>query len=379
MLKKNFLLSPGPSKVPESVMLEMAQPIFHHRTPQYQAIFKNVTDDLKYLFRTQNDVFVFCSSGTGALEASMISFLSPGDKVITINGGKFGERFGLIGKAYGIECDIIDVEWGKAVDPAIIKEKLQKDPSIKAVYTTLCETSTGVLNDIKAIGDIVSQTPAILVCDAVSGLGADMIETDAWKVDVVASGSQKGLMLPPGLAFMSVSKKAMALVESATIPSFYFDLKRYKKSLDKNDVPWTPAITLVLGLQKVLGMIKEEGIENIWQRHARLAAATRKAMQALGLKLLASDAPSNAVTSVMIPDGVDGAKFVKTVRDELGITLAGGQEHLKGKIFRIAHMGYCNQYDMVVGISAVEEALKLGGYSFDVGAGLKAFETEWLS
>lgn len=379
MLKKNFLLSPGPSKVPESVMLEMAQPIFHHRTPQYQAIFKNVTDDLKYLFRTENDVFVFCSSGTGALEASMISFLSPGDKVITVNGGKFGERFGLIGKAYGIECDVIDVEWGKAVDPKVIEEKLKKDPSIKAVYTTLCETSTGVLNDIKAIGDIVSQTPAILVCDAVSGLGADMIETDAWKVDVVASGSQKGLMLPPGLAFMSVSKKAMALVDSSTIPSFYFDLKRYKKSLDKNDVPWTPAITLVLGLQKVLGMVKEEGIENIWQRHARLAAATRKAMQALGLKLLAPDAPSNAVTSVMIPDGVDGGKFVKTVRDELGITLAGGQDHLKGKIFRIAHMGYCNQYDMVVGISAIEEALKLGGYSFEVGAGLKAFETEWLS
>jgi serine---pyruvate transaminase len=378
VLKKNFLLSPGPSKVPESVMLEMAQPIFHHRTPQYQAIFKQVTDDLKYLFRTQNDVFVFCASGTGALEASMISFLSPGDKVITVNGGKFGERFGLIGKAYGIDCDVIDVEWGHAVDPKIIEDKLKKDPSIKAVYTTLCETSTGVLNDIKAIGDIVSRTQAILVCDAVSGLGADMLETDAWKVDVVASGSQKGLMLPPGLAFLSVSKKAMDLVASSTIPSFYFDLKRYKKSLDNNDVPWTPAISLVLGLQKVLGMIKEEGIENIWSRHAKLARATRKAMESLGLSLLAV-APSNAVTSVMVPESVNGAKFVKTLRDELGITLAGGQDHLKGKIFRIAHMGYCNQYDMVVGISAIEEGLKLGGYSFDVGAGLKAFETEWLS
>jgi serine---pyruvate transaminase len=378
VLKKNFLLSPGPSKVPESVMLEMAQPIFHHRTPQYQAIFKQVTDDLKYLFRTQNDVFVFCASGTGALEASMISFLSPGDKVITVNGGKFGERFGLIGKAYGIDCDVIDVEWGHAVDPKIIEDKLKKDPSIKAVYTTLCETSTGVLNDIKAIGDIVSRTQAILVCDAVSGLGADMLETDAWKVDVVASGSQKGLMLPPGLAFLSVSKKAMDLVASSTIPSFYFDLKRYKKSLDNNDVPWTPAISLVLGLQKVLGMIKEEGIENIWSRHAKLARATRKAMESLGLSLLAV-APSNAVTSVMVPESVNGGKFVKTLRDELGITLAGGQDHLKGKIFRIAHMGYCNQYDMVVGISAIEEGLKLGGYSFDVGAGLKAFETEWLS
>jgi len=185
-------------------------------------------------------------------------------------------------------------------------------------------------------------------------------------------------MLPPGLAFMSVSEKAMKLAETATIPSFYFDLKRYKKSLDKNDVPWTPAISLVVGLQKVLKMIKDEGIENVWARHAKLAKATRQAMKALGLELLAQS-PSNAVTSVKLPESVDGGKFVKTVRDDLGITLAGGQEHLKGKIFRIAHMGYCNQYDMVVGISAIEEGLKVSGYSFDIGAGLKAFETEWLA
>jgi aspartate aminotransferase-like enzyme len=378
MLKKNFLLSPGPSKVPESVMLEMANPIFHHRTPQYQAIFKDVCENLKYLYQTKNDVIVFCSSGTGALETSMTAFLSPGDKVICVNGGKFGERFGLIGKAFGVQCDIIDVEWGSAVDPKIIEAKLKADSSIKAVYTTLTETSTGVLNDIKAIGAVVSKTDAILVCDAVSGLGADVMKTDEWNVDVVASGSQKGLMLPPGLAFLSVSEKAYKLAEKATIPSFYFNLKKYKKSLDKNDVPWTPAISLVVGLQKVLQMVKSEGIENVWERHAKLASATRAAMKALGLEIYAKK-PSNAVTSVLLPSSVDGGKFVKTLRDDLGITLAGGQDHLKGKIFRIAHMGYCNQYDMVIGVSAVEEGLKLGGYTFDHGAGLKAFQVAWLS
>ncbi len=377
MLKKNFLMSPGPSKVPENVLLEMAKPIFHHRTPQYQEIFKDIVSKLKEVFRTKNNVFVYSSSGTGALEASVTSFLSPGDKVITVNGGKFGERFGLIGKAFGVECDVIDVEWGRAVDPSEIEKRLSADSSIKAVYTTLTETSTGVLNDIEAIGKIVAKTDAILVCDAVSGLGADKIETDKWNVDVVVSGSQKALMLPPGLAFMSVSEKAFKLAESSEISSFYFDLKKYKKSLDKTDVPWTPAISLVMGLQKVLDMMLSEGMENIWQRHAELASATRSAMKSLGLSLLASS-PSNAVTSVYIPEGVDGAKFVKYVRDDLGVTFAGGQEHLKGKIFRIAHMGYCNQYDMVTGIAAVEEGLKEFGYSFEAGAGLAGFMKEWL-
>ncbi len=378
MLKKNFLLSPGPSKVPESVMLEMAEPIFHHRTPQYQKIFSEVTTDLKYVFRTQNDVFVFSSSGTGALETSISSFLSKGDKIITINGGKFGQRFGLIAKSFGIEADVIDVEWGKAIDPDVIKDKLSKDKNIKAVYTTLCETSTGVLTDIKKIGEIVAKTDAILVTDAVSGLVADKLDSDQWGVDVVVSGSQKGFMLPPGLAFLSSSKKAWKLVEQCKSPSFYFDLKRYKKSLDKNDVPWTPAITLILGLQKVLKMIKEEGIEEVWSRHAKLAKATRAAMQALGLELL-SASPSNAVTAVKIPDSVDGGKLVKTIRDDLGVTLAGGQEHLKGKIFRIAHMGYCNQYDVIVGIAAVEEGFKKLGYDLKTGEGVKAFQKSWLS
>ena len=377
MLKKNFLMSPGPSKVPEDVLLDMAQPMFHHRTPRYQEIFSEVISNLKKVFRTENDIFVYSASGTGGLEASMTSFLSPGDKVITVNGGKFGERFGLIGKAYGVDCDVIDVEWGKSIQVGEIESRLKADDSIKAVYTTLSETSTGVLNDLEAIGKVVANSQAILVCDAVSGLGADKLETDLWNVDVVISGSQKALMLPPGLAFMSVSKKAYALAEQSKIPAFYFDLNKYKKSLDKNDVPWTPAISLVVGLQTVLKQILDEGMENVWKRHAKLAEATREAMLALNLNLLAEN-PSNGVTSVFLPESVDGAKFVKYLRDDLGITVAGGQEHLKGKIFRIAHMGYCNQFDMVVGISAIEEGLNQIGVDFEIGKGLSAFQKAWL-
>ena len=378
MLKKNFLMSPGPSKVPENVLLEMAQPIFHHRTPQYQAIFSDVSQKLKMLFRTENDVFVLTASGTGGLETAVTSFLSAGDNVICVNGGKFGERWGLICKAYGVNADVIDVEWGKAVEPGIIEAKLAADNSIKAVYTTLSETSTATIHDIQAIADVVKKTDAILVVDAISGLGADKLETDAWGVDIVVAGSQKALMLPPGLAFMSVSAKAMKLTETSNIPSFYFDIKRYKKSLDKNDVPWTPAIPLVVGLQKVLDMIEAEGVENVWARHEKLADATRAAMKALGLDLL-SEAPSNAVTAVKLPETVNGGKFVKTMRDEYGVTFAGGQDHYKGKIFRIAHMGYCNQYDMITGIAAVEEGLHVCGHSFEKGAAVKAFQESWLA
>jgi len=378
MLKKNFLMSPGPSKVPESVMLEMAQPVFHHRTPQYQEIFADVTAKLKQVFRTKNDVFVFTSSGTGAMEASVTSFLSAGDTVLTIDMGKFSQRFDLIAKAYGINTKKIDVEWGKAVDPSVVEAALAEDPSIKAVYSTLTETSTGVVVDLKALGAVVAKTSAILVADAISGLGADKIETDEWGVDVVVAGSQKALMLPPGLAFMSVSEKAYQLAENSSIPAFYFDLSRSKKALDKNDTPFTPAITLVIGLQKSLDMILSEGMEEVWARHEKLAVATRAAVKAIGLSIL-SDSPSNAVSAVQFPEGVDGGKFAKIIRDEKGVTMAGGQDHLKGKIFRIAHMGYCNQYDMVVGLAAVEEVLYELNFKFDKGAALKAFQETYLS
>lgn len=377
-MKKEYLLSPGPTPVPTDALLSMARPIFHHRTPQYQALFKEVNEGLKYVFQTNNDVLTFASSGTGAMEASVVNFLSPQDKALVVRGGKFGERFAEICEAYGVEAIPIDVQWGNPVDPGLIERSLLKNKGIKAVYTTLCETSTGVLNDIEAIGKIVSRyDEAILVVDAISGLGADDLRTDDWKIDVVVSGSQKGLMIPPGLAFFSVSQKGWAHVDSARCPRFYFDLKSAKKAYDNNDTPWTPAISLVIALSESLRIIKKETLPNIFSRHRRLAEATRKAVEALGLELFAK-APSNAVTAVQVPQGIDGENLVKLMRDKYGVTIAGGQGELKGKTFRIAHLGYMVEFDVIVAISSLEMALKDSGYRFSPGAGLSAAQEAFL-
>lgn len=365
-MKKNYLMTPGPTPVPERVLLKMAEPLIHHRTPQYGEIFKKANEGLKYIFQTQNDVFTMAASGTGAMEAAVINLLSPGDKALVIRGGKFGERFGEICQAYGITMIPMDVEWGKGADPALVAKALEKEKDIKAVFATLCETSTGTANDIKSIGEAVAATPAALVVDAVSGLCADNLETDNWNVDVVCVGSQKGVMLPPGLAFCSVSKKAMELTAKSRSPKFYFDFKAYKKSLDRNDVPWTPAISLVIGLCEAIAMIRQEGLENLFARHGRLAGAVRSAVKALGLDLYSSS-PSNAVTAVNVPAGVDGSALVKTMRDVYGVTIAGGQSELKGKIFRIAHLGYMAEYDTTTAVSCLEVVLKKLGYKFKAG------------
>ncbi len=370
-MKKNYIMAPGPTPVPEDVLLDIAKPIIHHRTSQYQEIFKKASEGLKYLFNTKNDIFTFASSGTGAMEAAVINILSSGDKAIVVRGGKFGERFSDICKAYGIEAINIDVEWGKPVDPGLIKKRLADNKDLKAVFATLCETSTGTKNDIQGIANIVSATNAVLIVDAVSGLCADDLRTDEWKVDVVCCGSQKGMMLPPGLAFLSINKKAMEKVAKSNLPKYYFDLKAYKKSLDKNDVPWTPAVGLVRGLCKSIDMIREEGMENVLARHARLANATKEAAKALGLELF-SASPSNAVTAVKVPSGVDGQNLVKTMRNKYGVTIAGGQAHLKGKIFRIAHLGYMVEFDTLTAISALEITLKELGHKFTLGSGVGA-------
>jgi len=370
-MKKNYVMAPGPTPVPEDVLLEMAKPIIHHRTSQYQKIFEEANKGLKYLFKTENDVFTFASSGTGAMEAAVVNVLSSGDEAIVVRGGKFGERFDEICAAYGIKTIPIDVEWDKPVDPGVIKKKLTDNKGVKAVFATLCETSTGTKNDIESIGKIVSASEAVLVVDAVSGLCADDLRTDEWKVDIVCSGSQKGIMLPPGLAFLSVSKKAMGMVMKSNLPKYYFDLKAYKKSLDKNDVPWTPAVSLVRGLCRSIDMIREEGIDNVIARHARLANATRAAVKKLGLELFTTS-PSNAVTAAKVPQGVDGSLLVKTMRDKYGVTIAGGQSQLKGKIFRIAHLGYMIEFDTMTAISALEIVLKELGYKFEVGSGVTA-------
>ncbi len=369
-MRKEYLYSPGPTTVPPEALSAMGKPIFHHRTKRHQAMFQEILDGLKYILATQNDVLVFASSGTGAMEASVTNLLSPGDKVITVNGGKFGERFGEICRAYGVNVDEIMVEWGHAVDPVEIERRLSDD--VKAVYVTLCETSTAVHNDIQAIASIVSNTPAVLVVDAISGLLCDDMPVDEWKIDVAVGGSQKGLMIPPGLSFCSVSQKAWSLVNSSKLPKFYFDFKKTKKSADKADTPFTPAVTLLCALRETLSMIRNEGRENLLGLYAKLAEAVREAGTALGLQLF-SQAPSNAVTAIRVPEGIDGGKLVSAVlRDELGVTFAGGQEKLKGKIFRVCSMGYTNEFDILTAMSALEFALKKLGYEFEAGVGVKA-------
>lgn len=372
-MKKTYLMTPGPTAVPPESLLAMAKPLIHHRTPQFMNFFKEANEGLKYVFQTKNDIFTFTSSGTGAMEAAVVNFLSPGDKAIVIQGGKFGERFSDICKAYGINFIPIDVEWGNAVDLKVIEKLLKEIPDVKAVYSTLCETSTAVLTDVKGLAGLLKNRDTILAVDAISGLGADELKVDEWGIDLVVSGSQKGLMIPPGLAFLSVSPKAWKMAEKSKCPKFYFNLKDAKKALDSNDTPWTPALTLIIGLVEALKIIKEEGVENVIKRHGILAEATREAVKALGLRVY-SNAPSNAVTAVTVPVGIDGEKLVKTLRDKYGITIAGGQSELKGKVFRIAHLGYMNRFDVIVAISAVETILHEMGYKFNLGAGVKRAE-----
>ncbi len=368
-MKKYRLLSPGPTPVPEKILLKMADTLIHHRTPQFQIVLKNVHEKLKKIFETQNPVFILASSGTGAMESAVVNFLSKDDKTIVVRGGKFGERFSEICQAYGVEAVNYDVPWGEAADPKVIEKLLKETKGVKAVYTTLCETSTGVVNDIKEIAKKVSLTNAILVVDAISGLSADELKSDEWGVDVVVSGSQKGLMLPPGLAFLSLSAKADKLMQSSNLPKFYFDIKAAKKSHGKNDTPWTPAVSLIMGLDSALDMMLEEGLDNILKRHARLAGAVRGAVKSLGLELF-TKSPSNAVTAVKVPEGLDGSALVKKMRDEQRITIAGGQETLKGKIFRIAHLGYMDEYDEIAAIAGIEMVLKQLGYSVELGKGV---------
>lgn len=368
-MKKEYLYSPGPTTVPPEALSVMGAPMFHHRTARFQALFAEVIEGLKDVLQTRNDVLVFAASGTGAMEASVANVCSPGDRIVTVNGGKFGERWGEIGRAYGLDVDEITVEWGTAVTPAQIKAHLAA--GVRAVYVQLCETSTAVATDVKAIAQVVAASDAILVVDAISGLLCDELLTDEWGVDIVVGGSQKGLMIPPGLAFVSVSAKAWGLVEKAKLPRYYFDFKKAKKAVDKNDTPFTPAVSLLRALRETLALIKADGRATMLANAAKYAKAIRAGMQGLGLKLFARS-PSNAVTATLMPEGADGGKLVKILRDKLGVTFAGGQDALKGKIFRIASMGYLNEFDVLTAVAAVEYTLHEMQVPVVAGAGVKA-------
>ncbi len=357
-MKRNILLTPGPTPVPEAVREVLAQPIIHHRTPQYRKIFESVTARLSRVFRTARPVYTMAGSGTLAMETALVNFHAAGDSTLVIEAGKFGERFTHIAQAYGLKPVILKVPYGEAVRPADVKEMLAKHPEIRSVCVELCETSTAVTHDIKTLGEMLRNTDKLLIVDAVSGIAADELETDAWGVDLVAAGSQKALMLPPGLAFLSVSEKAEKQISRSNLPRFYTDIRLYKKGLADWDSPFTPPVGLVIALEKSLEMIEAEGIENVWARCRRLGGYTREKLSSLGMELF-SKAPSNTLSAAWVPEGIDGERLVKIMRDEKGVTLAGGQgKELKGKIIRICHMGAITQPDLDEGFRVLQETLQ---------------------
>jgi len=371
-MKKHYLLAPGPTPVPERALLAMAQPIIHHRTPQFSEVFAEACQLLKFVFQTEQDVLILSSSGTGAMESSIVNLFSPGDEVIAINGGKFGERWGKISEVYNLKVHWVNVEWGKAVDVSVIKGLLDKNPNIKGVLSQASETSTTVTHPVRELAELTKKSDCLLIVDGITAVGVTDIPMDKWGIDALVSGSQKAFMLPPGLAFIALSEKAWKAAEKSKCPRFYFDLKKERKNLAKKTSAYTPAVSLITGLRETLLMMKEEGLDNVFARHERLARATRSAMEALGLKLLAPQNPASSATGVYLPEGLDGKKFVKYIRDELGVTMAGGQDHLEGKIIRIAHLGYIDTFDIITAVSAIEMALEKSGQKIALGKGVGA-------
>ena len=373
MEDKHMLMIPGPTPVPEKVLLSLAKHPIGHRSGDFSKIIAEINPALKWLHQTQNEVLSLNVSGTGAMEAGMINFLSPGDRVLVGVNGKFGDRWAQIAEVFGLQTERISAEWGKPLDTEEFRTKLEADTNkeIKAVIITHSETSSGVLNDLETINKYVkAHKEALIIVDAVTSLGAYNLPIDDWGLDVVASGSQKGYMIPPGLGFISVSDKAWQAYEQAKIPRFYMDLGKYKKANAKNSTPFTPPINLMYGLLTALQMMQQEGLENIFERHLRLTKATRAAAKALGLSLLAADdAASTAVTAIVTDDA---EKIRATMRSKYDIALAGGQDHLKGKIFRIGHLGFISDRDILMTISCLEATLSELGYEFEAKAGVKA-------
>lgn len=369
---KQRLLTPGPTPVPEETLLELARPVVFHRTPEFRQTLAEVLVDLQYLFCTKNPIIPLTSSGTGAMEAAVANCLPQGSKAICLIAGRFGERWRNLCKAFGIEAICVTVPYGQAVQPEQLARALADHPDARAVCTTLSETSTGVAHDVAAFGKLIAATPALLLVDAISGLGAVECRTDAWNIDICATGSQKALMLPPGLAFLSVSDKAWKAIDANPNPrAFYFDLKKARASLANSDTPYTPAHTLVRALRVSLKKMREEGIENIWARQARTAAAARAGFQAMGLELFAAR-PANGLTTVKMPPNIDSTVLLGKLEKQYGMKLANGQDTLKGKIIRLAHMGYIDQFDVLAALAGVELVLKEMGHAVEPGKGLAA-------
>ncbi len=369
---KTYLFTPGPVSVPEEVLLQMAKPIIHHRTKEFENIFSEVRDGLKYVYETEKEVFILAASGTGAMEGAVVNTLSRGDKVLVVNGGKFGERWGKISRNYGLEVIEEKVEWGYSVDPTKIEEHLNKDKDIKAVLMQASETSTGVMHPTKEISGITKKRDdVILIVDGITGVCVFPLPFDEYGIDVLVAGSQKAFMLPPGLSFAAMSDKAWKFYEKSDLPKFYFDFKSCLKNAEKNTTAFTPAVSLIIGLAQVLRNFRNEGLESIYNRHYKLALATREAMKAIGLEGFVKGTPSTALNVTYAPEKIGAKKMISSLSEDFGIIVAGGQDHAKGKIFRMSHIGYIDRADTIGVISAIESVLKNLGHEFEFGAGTR--------
>ena len=369
---KQYLLSPGPTPIPNEVQLAMAQTMIHHRTPEFAVVLEEARQGLKTLFGAGNDVIILASSGTGAMEAGVANLFSPADKVVVVNGGKFGERWLRICRAFGLEVVEIAVEWGKAVAVSEVEKALQAHPDAKGVLVQASETSTTTLHPVREIAALTRDNGPLLLVDGVTAVGVLSVPMDEWGIDVLVTGSQKAMMLPPGLAFIGLSDRAWQRTRESTSPRFYFDLESERKGQAKGSTAYTPAVSLVFGLCAALKLMREEGLARVYARHDRMARATRAAVTAMGLELLSPDNPSPAATGLYVPEGADGDALLDYLRARMGITLAEGQDHLQGKVIRIAHVGHMGSFDVITAISALEMAFRKFNLPVTLGRGVAA-------
>lgn len=373
-----ILRIPGPTPIPPQVEQAMARPMVGHRSGEFSKLFTETAERLRPVFQTSQEVLILAGSGTAGLEAAVANTVSPGDTVLVCTAGNFGERFVKLAKTYGAHVLTVDAPWGQAIDPQQVADALIAHPEVKVVFATHCETSTGVLHDVHAIAEQVRHTEALLVVDAVSSLGAARLPMDEWGLDIVVTGSQKALMLPPGLCFLALSDKAWAAVAQNEAPRFYFDLNAYRKKLAERTTPYTPSVSLLFGLSEVLNLIEQEGLPQIYARHLLMQRMVRDAIHALQIPLFTADAVSSPTVTAIASNGFDVEKVRKFLREDFGIAVAGGQQHLKGKIFRIGHMGYASPVDMLQVLSALEIALVKAGAQIELGAGVRAAQQAFL-
>ncbi len=373
-VEQQYLLLPGPTPVPESVLRAMSKPMINHRGPEFRELIAEVTEGVKKIYQTENELVIFPAAGTGAMEAAVVNFISPGDRVLAISIGVFGDRFAKIAAEFGADVEKLDFPWGRQADPNVVRDVISRDKEkrIKAVLVTHNETSTGVVNDVKAIKEAIGDHPALVIVDAVSGLGAMELRTDEWGLDVVVSGSQKAFMLPPGLSFLSASPRALEASKNCKNHKFYWDIESALKYLEKGQTPYTPALSLFYGLQEALKLLLEEGLDNVIKRHRYCRDLVRTGIKAMGLTPLADDAVAScSLTSVLAPEGIGANKIRKMLLERFGVVVAGGQQRLDDVIFRIGHLGFIRPLDLLASLAALEVVLYENGFPIKLGEGIK--------